>query len=125
MDTKNYTNLCDKLNWLVNGKPRTNALIYCIKIGDPPEICLDFQTHFSFFQSTGKPVNFLINLIVSYIEELIHSADPSKTEIDIQQVTCDAIDSFAEVKLTAEIKENRLNKVKKYDNTKNQVRDNF
>ena len=114
-----YTDLCGKLDWLIEGKPRTNAIIYGNKSGGPPNISIDFEKHFSFFESTGKPINFLINLIVSYIEELIHSADISKSETDIHQITCDAFEGFAEVKLTDEIKKNRLNYSKKVDETKN------
>lgn len=64
------------------------------------------------------PINFLINLIDCYVEELIHAADPSKSETEIHQTVCEAIEGFAEIKLTEEIKKNRLEYAKEVDSKK-------
>jgi len=119
MNHRDYAKLCDSLDLLLGEIPRTNAIIVGNKLGTPPEVCIDFEKHYSFFLSTGKPINFVINLIARYIEELIHSVDFSKSETEIQKIACDAFEGFAEVKLTEEIKEQRLNYAKKVDAIKN------
>jgi hypothetical protein len=117
MNHKDYTELCDRLDLLLGKIPRTNAIIV-YRVGRAPEVCVDFEKHFSFFISTRMPVNFLVNLIASYLEELIHSADFSKTETEIHQFVCDAFEDFAEVKLTEKIKRQRFEYAKKVDNKK-------
>jgi len=121
MNHRAYTKLCDDLDLLLGKRPKTLAILVGDYLGNPPTIYLDFEKTFSFFNKTGEPINFLVNLVASYIEELIHSADPSKSETEIQQIVCDAFDGFAEVKLTDEIKEQRLNYAKKVDETKKEI----
>lgn len=118
MNHKDYTELCDRLDLLLGKIPRTLAIIVH-KFGKKPEVCVDFETHFAFFTSTGKPVIFLINLIANYIEELVHSANPFKSETEIHQTVCDALEGFAEIKLTEEIKKKRLEYAKEVDGNKN------
>ena len=117
MNHKDYTELCDRMDLLLGKIPRTNAII-AYRFGMTPEVCVDFEKHFSFFLSTGKPINFLVNLIASYLEELIHSANFSKSETEIQQIVCDAFEDFTEVKLNEEIKKQRFEYAKKVDNKK-------
>lgn len=119
MNHEDYTKLCDKLDLLLGKRPRTLAILVGDYLGNPPTVYVDFERHFSFFERTGKPINFLVNLIASYVEELIHSADSSKSETEIQKIVCDALEGFAEVKLTEEIKKQRLNYAKKVDAIKN------
>lgn len=117
MNHRAYTELCDKMDLLLGKIPRNTAIIYGNKLGDPPEICVDFEKHSIFFL-TGQPINFLVNLIADYLEELIHSADSSKSETEIHQTVCDAFEGFTKVKLTDEIKKNRLDYSEKVDKTK-------
>lgn len=117
MNHEDYTELCDRLDLLLGKIPRTNAIIV-YRFGRTPEVCVDFEKNFSFFLSTGKPINFLVNLIASYLEELIHSNDFSKSETEIHQIVCNAFEDFTEVKLTEEIKKQRFEYAKKVDNKK-------
>jgi len=115
MTPSDYTKLCDILESSSGKRPRTDAIIVHNKSGVPPEVCVDFEHHFSYFNSTGKPVNFLINLIASYMEELVHSSDLSKSETEINSLLCDAIEGFTETKLADAVKEERLKHAKKFD----------
>jgi hypothetical protein len=118
MNHKDYTKLCDELDLLLGKRPRTLAILVGDYLGNPPTVYVDFEKQFSFFEETGKPINFLINLTASYLEELVHSADPSKSETEIHATICDALEGFAEVKLTEEIKKNRLEYAEKVDGKK-------
>jgi hypothetical protein len=118
MNHKDYTNLCNNLDLLLGKIPRTLAIYVGNTLGFSPEVCVDFETTFSFFTSTKMPINFLINLIVSYIEELVHAANPYKSETEIHQTTCEAIEGFTEVKLSEDIKKKRLEYAKLVDSKK-------
>ena len=118
LNHRRYTELCDKIDLVLGKRPRTYAIILGDNLGSQPEVYIDFEKHYSFYLSTGKPINFLINLIASYTEEIIHSADPSKLETEIHQIVCDALEGFAEIKLTEDVKEQRLSYAKKADATK-------
>jgi len=115
LNHESYTKLFDKWDSLLGKIPRRYAFIVGDRFGSPPEIYVDFE---AIFNSTGQPINFLINLIACYVEELVHSADPSKSETEIHQTVCDALEGFAEVKLTEEIKKNRLEYAEEVDGKK-------
>lgn len=118
MNHKDYTKLCDDLDLLLGKRPKTLAILVGDYSGNPPTVYVDFEKTFSFFKKTGKPINFLINLIASYLEELVHSNDTSKSEIEIHDILCDVFEGFTEVKLTKEVKEHRLNYARKIEKTK-------
>lgn len=118
LNHESYTKLSDEWDLLLGKIPRRCAFIAGDRFGSPPEIYVDFEKLFSIFNSTGQPINFLINLIACYVEELVHSADPSKSETEIHQTVCDALEGFAEVKLTEEIKKNRLEYAREVDGKK-------
>jgi len=105
---KEYTELCDRLDMLFGVIPRTKAIIVCF--GPIPHVCVDFQNYFK-----GKPIESVFNLCTSYIEELIHSANPHKSETQIHEVACSAIEGFLEIKLPNCVKEERLKYAKKCD----------
>jgi len=113
MNHKDYTKKCDELDLSLGKRPRTLAILVGDYLGNPPTVYVDFEKTFSFFNKTGKPINFLINLITSYLEELVHSNDPFKSEIEIHDILCDVFEGFTEVKLTEEVKEHRLNYARK------------
>jgi hypothetical protein len=109
---KEYTELCDRLDTLLGAIPRTKAFILCS--GPIAYVCIDFQSHFK----KGKPIEFVVNLCTSYIEELIHSANPLKSETQIHGVVCSAIEGFLEIKLPNCVKEERLKYAKTCDELK-------
>lgn len=108
---KKYTELCDRLDMLFGVIPRTKAII--VGSGPIAHVCIDFQNHFK-----GKPNEFIVNLCTSYIEELIHSVSPLKSETQIHEVVCSAIEGFLEVKLPNCVKEERLKYAKTCDEIK-------
>src|SRR3990170_5781153 len=92
LDHKDYTELCDKLDSLCF-IPRTKAFIY--RLGSPVlHICIDLQSHL-----IDSPSTSIATFCASYIEELIHSADPQKSETEISETLCSAIEGFLEIKL--------------------------
>lgn len=107
---KAYTKLCDELDAKLGPIPRTKAIIVGDDFGSPPQICVDFQSHF-----TGKPIEFIANLSISYIEELIHSSDPTKTETQIHEDVYSAIEGFLEIKLPESVKLAKLEYAKQCD----------
>ncbi len=114
MNHAEYTKQCDLLDLLLGRSLRTDAMIL-YKEGSPPEICVDFETVFSYFTSTKKPMNFVANLTANYIEQLVHSAYPSKSEMDVHELVCYAIEGFTEIELTLEMKEERAKYAQKVD----------
>lgn len=109
---KEYTELCNRLDMLLGVRPRTKAII----VGSGHSIAnvyIDFERHFK-----GKPSEFIVNLCTSYIEELIHSASPLKSETQIHEVVCSAIEGFIEIKLPDFVKEERLKYAKTCDKIK-------
>ena len=76
-----------------------------------PNIYIDFQSQFEGY----KPVEFIANLSISYIEELIHASDHTKTETQIQEIVCSAIEGFLEIKLPNALKQYRLSYAKTCD----------
>jgi hypothetical protein len=113
LNHKDFTELCDKIDAQLGAIPRTKAIIARNNLSPLPQIYIDFEDHFK-----GKPIEIVANLCVSYIEELIHSSDPSKSETQIHETVCTAIEHFLEIKLSNGIKENRLAYAKKCDEIK-------
>lgn len=116
MGHRDYNVLCDEQDSIHGKIPRHNA-ITIFRWGYPPTVCVNFQMMY-FLVTKGKIIDFLVHLIANYMEELIHCVDVSKSETEIHQITCDAIETFAEVKLTDEIKEYRLNYSKEVDSNR-------
>lgn len=108
---KEYTELCDRLDMLFGVIPRRKAFI--LGSGPIAHVCIDFQSHFK-----GKPIEFVVNLCTNYIEELIHSANPLKSETQIHEVVCSGIEGFLEIKLPNCVKEERLKYAKTCDEIK-------
>jgi hypothetical protein len=84
----------------------------------PPDVVIDFQSHFEGY----KPLEFIANLCVSYIEELVHASDSTKTETQIQEIVCSAIEGFLEIKLSDSLKQYRLKYAKTSDTLSNNKR---
>jgi hypothetical protein len=102
-----YDTLCGKLDRILP-RPWTKAIV--VSCGSQNLIYIDFNSHFK-----GKPVDFIANLSISYLEELIHVVDPSKKEIEIQELVCSAIEKFLEIRLPENVREERLKRAKIYD----------
>jgi hypothetical protein len=114
LNHKDFTELCDKLDAKFGAIPRGGAIIVGYGFGLPPHICIDFQRHFV----SDKPIDFIANLCLSYIEELIHSADPTKSETQIQEAVISASEGFLEIKLPDSVKQARLKYAKTCDEIK-------
>jgi len=85
-----YDELCRKLDQILP-KPRTKAItVIC---GSQACIYIDFQSHFKY-----KPIDFITNLSISYLEELVHVVNPNKSETEIQEIVCSVIEGFCEIK---------------------------
>jgi hypothetical protein len=115
LDHANYIQLCDPLDKHFGKRKRSPAVIIGKDSGNP-EIYIDFEEHFNYYQSTGQAINFLINIIASYMEELIHAFDPKKGEVEVQDYVFEAIEGFTEIKVPQKVKEARLKESKKADN---------
>jgi len=99
-----YDELCRKLDQVIP-KPRTKAItVIC---GSQAFIYIDFKSHFK-----NKPIDFITNLSISYLEELVHVVNPNKSETEIQELVCSAIEGFCEIKLPDKIKEERLKRAR-------------
>ena len=95
-----FDELCRKLDQVIP-KPRTKAItVIC---GSQAFIYIDFQSHFK-----GAPIDFITNLSISYLEELVHVVNPNKSETEIQELVCSVIEGFLEIKLPDEVKQERL-----------------
>ena len=105
-----FSELADRLDKKFGKIPRHRAMIVGIA-NSAPYIYIDFQSHFEGY----KPIEFIANLCVSYIEELIHASDPTKTETQIQEIVCSAIEGFLEIKLPDSLKQYRLSYAKTCD----------
>jgi hypothetical protein len=98
---KEYAELLKKLDNVFGPRPYTKAV--CVACKDASWFYIDFLAHFK-----GNPSEFIVNLCLSYIEELVHSANPSKSETQIHEITCSASEGFLEMKLPDSLKEDRL-----------------
>lgn len=79
-------------------RPYTKALT--VNLGTGANIYISIQDHFK--------GDFVVNLCVSFIEELLHITDPTKSEIQIHDTVCSMLEGFLEVKLPENIKNERL-----------------
>jgi len=105
-----FSELSDELDNKFGEIPRHRAMIVGIA-NSAPHIYIDFQSHFDGYE----PIEFIVNLCVSHIEELIHASDPAKTETQIQEIVCSAIEGFLEIKLPDSLKQYRLTYAKTCD----------
>jgi hypothetical protein len=101
-----YMKLYEELNLICGVRPYTGATTY--NLGNGWNIGINVQEYYS-----NTPVDFTINLCVSYIEELTHIIYPTKSELEVHDLLCDLIDDFLEMKLPEEVKKARLNYAKK------------
>lgn len=105
-----YLDLLKTLDTALGVKPYTKAV--CLVSNGMSWIYIDFVSHFK-----GEPIDFIANLSVSFIEELIHSASyPNKSETDVHELVCSAIEDFLEIKLPDAVREERLKYAQKFDN---------
>lgn len=105
---KEYAQLCNKLDKEFGPKPRTKAVI--VGSGSEAVINIDFQGHFK-----STPIDFIANLSVSYLEELVHSTYPHKSETEIHELVCSVVEGFLEIKLPNSVKKERLRRARIYN----------
>ena len=104
-----YAELLKKLDKVFGARPYTKAV--CVVSEDMSWIYIDFLSHFK-----GKRIDFIANLSVSFLEELVHSAVyPNKSETDVHELVCSALEGFLEVKLPDTVREERLKYARKID----------
>jgi hypothetical protein len=104
-----YAELLKKLDETFGARPYTKAV--CVVTKGMSWIYIDFLSHFK-----GTRIDFIANLSVSFIEELVHSAVyPNKSETDVHELVCSAIEGFLEVKLPDTVREARLKYARKID----------
>jgi hypothetical protein len=104
-----YAELLKKLDEKFGTRPYTKAV--CVVSKDMSWIYIDFLSHFQ-----GSQKDFIANLSVSFIEELVHSGVyPNKSETDVHELVCSGIEGFLEVELPDAVKEARLRYARKID----------
>lgn len=108
---REYDELLQKLDRLVGTRPRTKAVIVGFGHSNA-EIFICFPNHFK-----NKPIDFIANLSVSYLEELVHSIYPEKGETGIQEILCSAIEGFLEMKLPESVRKARLEYAERQDSS--------
>jgi hypothetical protein len=105
-----YAAIFRKYDRICGARPFTKA--FCIIDRGTAWIYIDFQSHF--FISSGT--DFIANLTMSYLEELVHVAFfPNPSESDIHELLCSAIEGFLEITLPNIAKEARLDYAHKCD----------
>ena len=87
------------------GRTRLYTMAQTFNLGAGYNIYISIQDHFK--------GDFVVNLCVSFIEELIHIIDHKKSEMQIHDTVCSMLEGFLEVKLSEEIKNERLRYSKK------------
>lgn len=106
---KEYAELCKKLDERFGQlKPYSRAVI--VGKGSKAVILIDFQGH-----SPTKPINFVTSLSTSYLEELVHSVYPNKSETEIHELVCSVVEGFLEIKLPEAVKKERLKRGRIYN----------
>jgi hypothetical protein len=103
-----YAELVKKLNSITGKRPYSKAILFGSR--REPKIYINVQDH-----RNGKPINFIINLCVSFIEELVHIIDLSKSEQQIHDLVCSMLEGFLETKLPENVKQARLRYAKEFD----------
>jgi len=97
-----YVELWKKHDKMFGTRPLRKA--FCVVSKDMSWIYIDFLSHFQ-----GSQKDFIAKLSVSFAEELVHSgAYPNKSETDVHELVCSAVEGFLEVKLSDAAREARL-----------------
>lgn len=94
---------------LIFGRPRPYTKAITFNLGTGANIYINVQDHFK--------GDFVVNLCVSFIEELVHIIDPAKSETQIHDIVCSMLEGFLEVKLPESVKDERLRYSKECDET--------
>jgi hypothetical protein len=119
---KEYSEFSDKLDAMLGTIPRHRAMTV-FSLNSSPKIYIDFQSHIEGY----RPAEFIVSLCMDYMEELIHTSDPTesktqikdtKNETQIQGVLFSAIEGFLEIKLPDALKQYRTNYAKTCDSAK-------
>jgi len=104
-----YVELWKKYDKIFGTRPMRKA--FCVVSKNISWIYIDFLSHFQ-----GSQKNFIANLSVNFIEELVHSSVyPNKSETDVHELVCSAVEGFLEVKLPDAFKEARLRYARETD----------
>ena len=98
-----YKDLIKRLSESFGKKPYRRAIV--MRTDEGANIYINVIDHWS-----DTPVDFIINLCSSFIEELVHII-----YIQIQDIVCTMLEGFIEVRLPEKVKEARLRNSKKYD----------
>jgi len=88
-------------------RPYTNTITF--NLGTGVNIYINIQDHLE--------GDLIVNLCSSFIEELIHIIDPTKSETQIHNTVCFMLEGFLEMKLSESIKNERLRYSKECDET--------
>ena len=110
---KVFSEKADKIDAMCGAIPRHRAMTVFTRFS-PPKIYIDFQSHIEGHQ----PVESVVSLCMDYIEELIHTSDPTKNEIQIHNDVCLAIEDFLKIKIPDSLKQYRIEYAKTCDNAK-------
>ena len=105
---KEYAEFLKKLDKMLGPKPYRRAVI--AGYGSRAVIHIDFQRHFP-----AKPIVFVTMLSTSYLEDLVHYTNPRKSETEIHELVCSAVEGFLEIKLPEKVKQERLERGKIYN----------
>ena len=105
---KEYAEFYKKLDEMLGPKPYRKATI--VGKGSKAVIHIDFQSIFE-----GKPIEFVTNLSIIYLEELVHYTYPSKSETEIHELVCSVVEGFLEIKLPNNFKQERLKRARIYN----------
>jgi hypothetical protein len=99
---KVFSQEADKWDVILGPIPRHRALTLFSPVL-PPKIYIDFESHIVGHQ----PAESVVSLCIDFMEELIHSSDPTKGEMQIHESLCSAIEEFLEIKLPEGLKQYR------------------
>lgn len=107
---KEYAEFLKKLDEM-SGRPKPYRKATIVGKGSKAVMHIDFQRHFK----NKKPIDFIANLSVTYLEELVHYTDPRKSEMEIHELVCSVVEGFLEIKLPDNVKQERLKRGRIYD----------
>lgn len=93
-----YIKMSKKLDLIFGTRPYTIAQAF--NLGSGVNIIISIQDCLK--------GNFVANLCISFIEELIHIMDSTKSELQIHDIVCSMLEGFLEVKIPENIKNERL-----------------
>jgi hypothetical protein len=106
-----YDDLIKRLDKSFGKKPYTKAMVVGSPVGI--DMYINVIDHWS-----KEPANFIVNLCISFIEELVHVIYPMKSETHVHDVVCAMVEEFIEVKLPDDVKAARLKYSKEFDGSK-------